>query len=444
MNISRRRLLQGGAVTGATMAIPGPLQRALFGPRPARAAGPTNPSLVMVQLEGGMDGLNTVVPVDDVGIHLQRTAYENARSSIELSLADLAGTHIGTDPVKGNTLALHPSLVDVKTLFDAGKVAVLQGVAYPNQNLSHFRSEDIWFSAEPVLPFSDGWFGRYLDSYYSSSDLMTVDVDSTLSKMFLCQLGCNVLAMKKLSQFELPDDDLYPDPVAKKTALEAIYGVEADPGETTGLQNTVGVSGDVLIGKIDEYAAINTNWGSNLESVGGSIAKRLLEVSSIIRHDAVSGTPVGAKYFHVRQGGYDTHTNEGATTGRLANLFDDLGPALKAFYDDLQAINAEAGSNVSDDVLVVLFSEFGRRVAENGGGGTDHGSASVMFAIGDGVNGGIYGEMPDIASPDSKGNLVHHTDFRQVYASIIDNWLQSPGDHVPLLPGSPWTTIPFV
>ncbi len=444
MNISRRRLLQGGAVTGATMAIPGPLQRALFGSRPARAAGPTNPCLVMVQLEGGMDGLNTVVPVDDVGIHLQRTAYENARSSIELSLADLAGTHIGTDPVKGNTLALHPALADVKTLFDLGKVAVIQGVAYPNQNLSHFRSEDIWFSAEPVLPFSDGWFGRYLDSYYSSSDLVTVDVDSTLSKMFLCQLGCNVLAMKKLSQFELPDDDLHPDPVAKKTALETIYGVEADPGATTGLQNTVGVSGDVLIGKIDEYAAISTNWGSNLESVGGSIAKRLLEVSSIIRHDAVSGTPVGAKYFHVRQGGYDTHTNEGATTGRLANLFDDLGPALKAFYDDLQDVNTEAGSNVSDDVLVVLFSEFGRRVAENGGGGTDHGSASVMFAIGDCVNGGIYGEMPDIASPDSKGNLVHHTDFRQVYASIIDNWLQSPGDHLPLLPGAPWPTIPFL
>lgn len=444
MDISRRRLLQGGALTGATLAIPGPLQRALFSPNPAGASSVTNPSIVLVQLEGGLDGLNTVIPVDDQPGHPQRTAYDAVRSSIALTPAQLAATTFGTDPVKGNTLAFHPSLPDFKTLYDMGKLAVIQGVAYPNQNLSHFRSEDIWFSAEPLLPFSSGWFGRYLESYYTTSDLVTVDIDTNLSKMYACPLGCNVLAVKKLNQFVLPDDPLYPDAAAKKTALETIYGIESDSGQTSGLQNAVGVTGDVLISKIDEYAAISTNWGSNLDGLGGTPAKRLLEVSSIIRHDAVSGTPVGAKYFHVRQGGYDTHTNEGSTTGRLANLFDDLGPALKAFYDDLQAISVEAGSNVSDNVLVVLFSEFGRRIAENGGGGTDHGSASVMFALGDCVNGGVYGEMPDIGAPDSKGNLVHHTDFRQVYASIIDNWLQGPGEHIPLLPGSPWTTIPFI
>ncbi|MDG2308727.1 MAG: DUF1501 domain-containing protein [Candidatus Binatia bacterium] len=444
MDISRRRLLQGGALTGATLAIPGPLQRALFSPNEARAAGPTNPIIVVVQLEGGLDTLNTVVPVNDQPGFPQRTEYDAARSSIALTPAELAATTIGTDPVKGNTLALHPSLSHLKSLFDSGKLAVIQGVSYANQSLSHFRSEDIWFSGESVLPFADGWFGRYLDSYYTSSDLVTVDVDTTLSKMFVCPLGCNVLAVKKLSQFVLPDDNEYPDAVAKKTALEAMYAVEADPGETSGLQNTVGVSGEVLIGKIDEYAAIDTGWGSNLDGVSGSIADRLTEVSSIIRHDAVSGTPVGANYFHVRQGGYDTHTNQGSTSGRLASLFDQLSPALGAFYQDLQDINVEAGSNISDDVLVVTFSEFGRRIAENGGGGTDHGSAGAVFALGDCVNGGIYGEMPDIGAPDSKGNLVHHTDFRQVYASIIDNWLQSPNAHVPLLPGAPYTTIPFI
>ncbi len=445
MDITRRRLLQGGALTGATMAIPGPLQRALFSPNKANAASPTNPTLVIVQLEGGMDGLNTLVPVDDQPGHLQRTNYDAARPTIGLSPAQLGPTTIGVDPVKNNTLALHPSMTELKTLFDAGKLAVIQGVSYPDQSLSHFRSEDIWFSAEPVLPFADGWFGRYLDNYYTSSDLVTVDVDSTLSKMFVCPLGCNVLAVKKLSQFKLPVDEAHEDDAAaKETALKAIYAVEADPGQTTGTQNDVGVGGDVLLDKLDEYAAIDTNWGSNLDAVDGSIAKRLAEVSSIIRHDAVSGSPVGAKYFHVRQGGYDTHTNEGSTEGRLASLFDDLSPALAAFDADLQAINTEAMSNVSDDVLVVVFSEFGRRIAENGGGGTDHGSASVMFALGDCVNGGIYGEMPDIGTPDSKGNLVFNTDFRQVYASIIDNWLQSPGDHVPLLPGAPFSTIPFI
>lgn len=443
MPLSRRRLLQGGAAAGATLAVPSALQRALFAPRRANAAGPTNPCIVMVQLEGGCDGLNTVVPVDDKPGYPQRSSYDAVRSTIALSPAQLAATTIGPDPVKGNALALHPSLPELKALFDAGKLAVIQGVAYPNQNLSHFRSEDIWFSAEPVAPFADGWFGRYLDAYYTSSDLVTVDVDTTLSKMYVCSLGCNVLAVKKLSQFVLPEDPAHPeDSAAKKAALAATYASEAT--NATGLQQTVGESGKVLLDKIDEYADIETNWGSNLEGVGGTLGKRLLEVSSILRHEAVSGAPVGAKYFHVRQGGYDTHTGEGSTNGRLASLFEDLSGALNAFYQDLQAINVESGSNVSDEVLVVTFSEFGRRIAENGGGGTDHGSASVLFALGDCVNGGIYGEMPDIASPDSKGNLVHHTDFRQVYASIIDNWLQSPGDHVALLPGSPWPTIPFV
>lgn len=439
MKISRRRLLQGGAAA-ATLAVPNALQHALFGARDARAAAPTNPCIVVVQLEGGCDGLNTVIPVNDVTGHPQRSSYNAVRSSIALTPEELEDTEIGLDPIKGNTLALHPALIELKGLFDAGKLAVIQGVAYPNQNLSHFRSEDIWFSGEPVAPFADGWFGRYLDSYYTSSDLVTVDVDTTLSKMFICPNACNVLAVKDLDLFVLPTDPDHPEDVgAKETALNAIYTSEAM--NSSGLQQTVGQSGEVLLDKIEEYGDIQTGWGSNLDDVDGSLAKRLKEVSSIIRHDAVSMSPVGAKYFHVRQGGYDTHTNE---ANRLTDLFADLSPALEAFYQDLQDINVESGENISEEVLVLTFSEFGRRIAENGGGGTDHGSASVLFAMGDCVNGGIYGEMPDIATPDSKGNLIHHTDFRQVYASVIDNWLRSPGDHIPLLPGSPWSTIPFI
>lgn len=448
MKISRRRLLQGGALTGATMAIPGPLQRALFAPNQARASGVGEPILVMVQLGGGNDGLNTVIPVNDGPVYPQRTEYDLARDTIAIDPADLGPTTIGLDPEKDNTLALHPALIELKAMFDAGKVAVIQGVAYEDQNLSHFRSEDIWFDGERVAPFSDGWFGRYLEAHYPAvfpdpAPLVTVDVDGTLSKMFVCQGGCNVLAVKKLSQFELPDDPVAPDAAAKKAALEAAYAVEADPAATSGLQNTVGGSGKILLDKIEEYEQIDTNWGSNLGGVSGSLAKRLTEVASIIRHDVLpTTTPVGARYFHVRLGGFDTHTNQGGLTGRQASLFRQLSQSLSAFYQDLADIDAAEGSNLAERTLAVTFSEFGRRVAENGGGGTDHGCGSVLFAVGDCVNGGIYGTMPDIGDPDSRGNLKHGYDFRQVYSTILANWLGVSPD--PLLPESPHAPIAFV
>ena len=439
MKITRRKLIQGGALTGAALAMPQPFHRALLGPRTAHAS-VVDPILVVVQLEGGNDYLNTVIPVDDQPGAAQRTAYDAVRPTIGIPVNDLGPTTIGADPVKGNTLALHPSMPEMKTLFDGGQLALIQGVAYDNQSLSHFRSEDIWFSAEPNQIFSSGWFGRYLDSYYSPSDLVTADIDAGMSKMFVCPGGCNVLAIKKLSKFVLPQDSQYPDVAASRLALETAYDVEADPLVTSGLQNEIGVSGQVLIGAVDDYGAITTNWGSNLSGVSGSLSKRLLEVSSIIRHDAVSGAPVGARYFHVRLGGFDTHSNQPT---RHASLLQQVSQSLAAFYQDLQDINAAAGSNVSDRVLTLTFSEFGRRVAENGALGTDHGQASVMFAMGDSVNGDIYGELPDIATTNSKGNLPHHTDFRQVYATAID-WMQGPGAHNALLPGGPYTTIPFI
>ncbi|MBM4265403.1 MAG: DUF1501 domain-containing protein [Deltaproteobacteria bacterium] len=441
MTISRRRFLRNGALAGATLAVPGPLQRALFAPLEAGASGVVDPILVVVQLEGGNDGLNTVIPVDGA----QRTAYAAARPSLQISVADLAATTLDDpDPTWGNALALHPSMGGLKGLYDAGKVAILNGVAYPSQSLSHFRSEDIWFSADPLGPFSDGWFGRYLDDFYDPTDLVTVDVDDTLSKMFFSGGGANVLAVRALSQFALPDDPLYPDAAAKKAALEAVYAVEADPGQTSGLQNSVGISGEVLLSKMDEYDAVDTHWGAALDDVPGQLAQRLAEAASIIRHDAVSGSPVGARYFHVRLGGFDTHTNQGTLAGRQASLLTQVSECLTAFYTDLQSINVEAGENVSERVLTLTFSEFGRRIAENGSGGTDHGQASVLFAMGDSVNGGIYGGIPSIAAPNSVGNLVHHTDFRQVYATIIDNWLATAGTHTSLIPNGPFTTLGFL
>ncbi len=433
MPISRRQFLTRGALTAAALGVPHPFQRALLGASSAWAA-PANPIFVLVQLEGGNDGLNTVIPIDDAPSVAQRSLYDNARPTIGVAVSDLLDTEIAADPVKGNRLALHPSLAPLHDLYTAGNVAVLNGVAYPNQNLSHFRSQDIWFSANPTGAYVDGWFGRYLDASVPPSDLVTVDIDNTLSPALISELS-NVLAVSSLAEFTLSDDPLYPDLAAKKAALQAAYGVEADPLVTSGLQQRVGNSGDVLMETLDSYEAVDTTWPSNLNGKPGKFAKRLKDLSSILRNDVQSATPVGARFFHVRLGGFDTHSNQ---SSRQSDLFDELSVGLKAFYQDAVTLG------IADRLLVLTFSEFGRRVAENGGNGTDHGEASVLFAIGDSVVGGVYGTMPALNDLNNNGNLKVQIDFRQVYATVIDKWLASPGAHVPLLPGAPFTTLGFL
>jgi uncharacterized protein (DUF1501 family) len=438
MPITRRQFLQRGAVAAAAITAPHPFMRAMLGPGTAHAA-PPDAVLVIVQLEGGNDGLNTVIPIDN-GTVAQRMLYEAARPNLGVPVANLLATEIDADPAKNNRLALHPSMTGLKTLYDAGKVAVVNGVGYPNQSLSHFRSEDIWFSANPTGAFVDGWFGRYLDSAFTPSDLVAVCVNETLNPLFVSQHS-NVLAVRRLSDFELPDDPLYPDLAAKKAALDAAYAVEADPGETSGAQLAIGISGDALLGAIDDYAAVGTGWASNLDPVQGSLARRLKQVASIIRHDASSPpSPIGARFFHVRMGGFDTHTQQGALAGSQPLLLQRTSDAMKAFHDDMVALGT------SGKVLMMTFSEFGRRVAENGSAGTagtDHGAASPLFVVGDAVAGGVYGTLPALNDLD-KGNLKFHTDFRQVYATVIDKWLASAGAHVPLLPGGPFATLGFL
>jgi uncharacterized protein (DUF1501 family) len=437
MRLSRRRLLQGGAIGAASLAAPHPIRRALFGPRSAFAA-PPDAIFVLFQLEGGNDGLGTVIPTDNVG-HPQRNLYDAARPSIGVPLGQLGATAIGDDPVRGTGLALHPVMTGLKTLYDQGKVAVLNGVAYPGQNLSHFRSEDIWFGGlASTAPFEDGWFGRYLDAQFAATDLVTVDVDNNLSKNFFSP-GANVLALTNLSQFVVPDDPAFPDLTAKKAALAQAYAAEVSGGNPGSVQLTIATTGDLLLDKIDDYEPIGTGWASALDAIPGRTARRFKQAASIIRYDHQHpGSAVGARFFHLRLGGFDTHsgqTDPGGLTGRQPELLEEASRCIKAFYDDMVTIG------VSSKVLMMTQSEFGRRVAQNGNIGTDHGEASVLFAIGDPVVGGVYGELPKLDDL-SQGNLKWKIDFRQVYATIIDDWLGA--DHTSILSGGPYTTLPFV
>jgi uncharacterized protein (DUF1501 family) len=435
MTITRRQFLRRSALVAAAVTAPHPLLRAMMRST-AHASPPSDAVLVLIQLEGGNDGLNTVVAIDGA----QRALYEQKRPALQVPVESLSATEIDADPEKGNRLALHPSMGALKTLYDAGKVAVVNGVGYDDQSLSHFRSEDIWFGADPNGPYIDGWFGRYLDTAFPG-DLVAVDVDSTLNPIFFCN-DCNVLAVRRLAEFELPDDEFYPDLAAKKAALQAAYAIEANPLQTSGLQLTVGAGGDVLLSKMDDYAVVNTSWSSNLDGQGGRLARRLKEVASVLRHDAMDPpAPTGARFFHVRIGGFDTHANQGVLTGRQPDLLSLVSEAIKGFYDDIVAFG------LSDRLLMVTFSEFGRRVGENGAAGTagtDHGAAAPLFVVGDPVVGGIHGTVPALDDLLDGRHLKHHTDFRQVYATIIDHWLASPGFHVPLLPGAPFSTLGFI
>jgi uncharacterized protein (DUF1501 family) len=433
--IDRRRFLQTGMATAAALTTPIAFPRA-FGPRSAHAAGPEDPIFVFVQLKGGNDGLNTVIPMDDTGPVPQRSLYEAARPNIQVPTSALAATQIDNDPEKGTALALHPSMPEMKGLYDQGKVAVLNGIGYPGQNLSHFRSEDFWLGGKISGPFSGGWLGHYLDANYTPSDMVALDAAKTMSPAFFSETA-NVLAVKKISQFVLPTDDLYPDTAAKRAALNAAYAAEADPALTDGLQLSVGTSGDVLLGKIDEFAAVETRWGANVGNANGRLADRLLEIASVIRHDVLVRPPLGVRYFHCEEGGFDTHTAQGSLTGRQPDLLARVSKSLAAFWQDMVDLG------VQDRVLILTMSEFGRRVAENGGQGTDHGAASCMFAIGDTVQGGVHGTVPALDDLD-RGNLKFHTDFRRVYATVIDRWLQSPGAHTALLPDAPHAMLDFL
>ena len=436
MALTRRQFLQCGAVTAAAITSPHPLLRAMFGARTAHAT-PADAVVVIIQLQGGNDGLNTLIPIDDAVTVQQRTLYEAARPNLRIAPTELFATEIDADPVKGNRLALHPAMTDLRALYDLGKLAVVAGVGYPNPNLSHFESEDIWFSGDAGLATpNSGWFGRYLESSFTPTDLVAIDIDNTMCPLFLAQ-NANILTVQGLSAFNLPSPDL----AANEALVEAMYEIEADSMETSGVQLALGAAGKVLLGQMDDYAAVSTNWSSHLDPLPSGLARRLKQIASILRYDAQNpSTPLGARFFHVRIGGFDTHTQQGTAAGNQATLLESVAQAMKAFYDDTVDLGA------ASRCLTMTFSEFGRRVAENGNAGnagTDHGAASVLFVAGEPVTGGVYGTLPALNDLDS-GNLKSNVDFRQVYATIIDKWLATPGAHVPLLPDSPYTTLSFL
>lgn len=408
---------------------------------------------IILLLDGGNDGLNTITPYNNGGGSL-RTAYETARvvgsGGIRLSPESLLVPASGPamlDPNTGAQLGFHPGLAGINALYEQGHVAVIQGCGYPDFGLSHDVSTSIWETGDPLgsLAGSNGWMGRYLTAAaYGSNDIPAVSILSSVAREF-AQTGTSVLAIRRLNKFGFPFDlDYDDDEMARRDAFNALYGTAS--GSSVPILDLLGSSGTATLTSADAYPplhdaylATRSDWDDMYDDLDTSTARDLREIAKIIYGVANGAANVDARFFELRNGGYDTHSNQGGaeTDGQHYALHNEVASAIKLFYDDL----ADMQPGLESKVTMMLWSEFSRRIPQNDNG-TDHGSQGPMFLIGGSVNGGVYGNHPNIdpLALDNDDNTVYSqsgsfrsTDIRDVYGSIMTGWLELP-DPSPLFP----------
>ena len=418
MKINRRKFLKGAS---ATTALAGSHVLSLASQR-AWAAAPNDRILVLVNMSGGNDCLNTVIPMDDVGAP-QRSVYEDVRPDLAVSVSDLGATEIGNDPVLGTRLALHPQMTGLKSLYDEGKLSVVNGTGYPDSSLSHFAAEVVWWAGNP-LPAGTGWAGRHLDAAFPDGALRSMSFGSSVNGS-LVGLNSDAIGVNSIQRFDLPDDNEFRDLEARFAMWQQIYG----EGRPPGILDNVTRSGGNLVDKAALFETIEVDgWGSQNEDGESGLEQDFQQIASILRHDEANignlANQTGLCFFHVEIGGFDTHSEQGSVNDddRHARILRRVSNGMANFQRDLE------GLGLADRVCTVTYSEFGRRIAQNDSGstaGTDHGRAGMMFVQGDNtiLNGGVASQMPDLTTADNNGNLPFGTDFRTVYADVINSWL---------------------
>ena len=396
MAITRRDFIRGG-VAAFTVSFAAPSFLADI----ARAQGARSRSLVVLYLSGGNDALNTVVPYQD-------PFYYSRRPAIAVPAAQVL--QIGTDS-SGRALGLHPRLTGLRDIYNDGLLAIVQRAGYLNSSRSHFQGYDIWGTADPSSATSMGWLGRYLE---------TVPLDP-LSGWATTRELPRALVSKSVGVPAIPDARAYSFN-SPNSATEAVY----ERAAATRISSHVPVdkplvafvNGTALgaLETLDRVASV-ANYGGTVAYPNNGLGIALRTVAGSI----VQGT--GTRVFWVQTGGFDTHAGQGnAGGGAYATLMSTVSDSVRAFYLDLR------NQGLLGSTLILEFSEFGRRVFENGSQGTDHGAAAVMMAIGGAVRGGIYGTSPNL-DPNSPtlenngGDVRYETDFRSVYARVLENWL---------------------
>lgn len=354
--------------------------------------------LVVVQLAGGNDGLNTVIPFGD-------RAYYKARPGISIPEKDVL--KLGVQSPAG--IGLHPRMSALKELHDEGKLTIIQGVGYPNPNRSHFKSTDIWHTAE-TSGTGDGWLGRYFDNRCAGAPACSGHDGIAIGRS--APLAMQGRSFKPVS-FETPDlfrwtgED---EGAAEAKAYAALMSPTSSPGSVgnDSFLTRVALDAQIASRRIREAVAKKPS----VVYPRSRLAQQLTMVAAMIR------AGLETRVYYVTLGGFDTHAGQGGAQGTHANLLDQLATSLRAFQRDL------VHSGLADRVLTMSFSEFGRRVGQNGSGGTDHGTAAPMFLMGPMVRPGVLGDLPSLTDLDN-GDLKFNVDFRSVYAGILDQWLEA-------------------
>jgi uncharacterized protein (DUF1501 family) len=417
MKVTRRQFVKGGmAAFTVTFAAPEFLSDL------ARAQGSHARNLVVLYLGGGNDSLSLLAPYND-------PFYRSRRPTLAIPAGQVL--QIGTDSSKV-ALGLHPRLTGLKQIFDQGRLAFVQRTGYPSQSRSHFLGVDIWSAADPNNSSALGWLGRYLDSLPSPVDPL-VGWNTTSSLPHVLQASHTpVPAITNPAGYAFSSPNAGAEAISERnTALRISSHVPVDRPELAFVYGST----QAALGTLDRVATVAGYTGTLTGAQNYPANNGLAQALKAVAGSMVRG--IGTRVFYVTTGGYDTHSaqNVNAANGAYANLMGTLNDALFAFYNDLK------NQGLLDDTLMLSFSEFGRRISENGSQGTDHGAASAMLVMGGKVNGGLYGTAPNLNTDpknptleNNAGDVTFETDFRSVYAQVIDGWLGT--DSVRLLGGN--------
>jgi len=383
----------------------------------ARAQGASSRNLVVLDLTGGNDGLSMLVPYTD-------TAYYSRRPTLAIPAG--AVLQVGSDS-SGKALGLHPKLTGLKDIFNQGRLALIQRVGYENSSRSHFFGADIWSTANPSNSAGNGWVGRYLATLPPPLDPLAAWNTTGDTPHALLSSAVSVASIPSVSGYAFNSPNSGSEATLERAAATSIAShVPVDKPHVAFVSTSV----QAAMATLDRVAAVGSykpsvaypanGFGQALQAIAGAMAKA-----------------TGTRVFWVQTGGYDTHASQDTNTdtGAYVKLMVTLNDGLTAFYNDLN------NQGLLNQSLLLSFSEFGRRISENGSRGTDHGSASVMMAMGGSVHGGLFGSAPSLAADPQNPSLENNTqdvkfenDFRSVYARVIDNWLG--GDSVAVLGGN--------
>lgn len=408
---SRRTFLQALGIAGAgTFTLAGSqVSSAMSSPITAALSTSTNDRvLVLIRLKGGNDGLNTIVPLNDYG------AYAAGRPSIALPQNTLYNLDVNN--------GLPNFMSSLQSRWGNGEMKVIHGVGYPNQDLSHFRSSDIWATTDPATPLETGWMGRFFENEFPNFVLSPPAIPPAIQIGSLGNLAFE--GMQTNYAFSVADPNQLAQLAQNGWQHDALNVPPCTYGDQLSFLRTTTNTTFAYAGVINNAftaSATQANYNNN------TIAEQLALVARLIKGN------LGTKVYMVTLGGFDTHANQ---ANRHANRMQQLSDAIDEFYTDL------AGLGIQDEVLAMTISEFGRRVEENGSNGTDHGAAAPMMMFGPGLNGnGFIGTQPSLTQLDAAGNMIHNVDFRDVYSTVMKEWLCIPAATVDQAMLSSFNTI---